>query len=250
MPDHVQRNRSWWNTRSDEYQAAHGPQLSTTEPGWGPWQAPERELRILGEVAGLDVLELGCGGAQWSIALARQGARCVGIDISSGQLAHARRLVAEAGVPVELHEADAEHLPLADLSFDVVFCDHGATTFTDPYRTIPEVARVLRPGGRFAFNMTSPIVDLCWDEQTDALTERLVANYFDMHRFDLGEQVSFQLPYGEWIRLFRRNRLAIDDLVELRPTLDATTTYTDYVTHDWARRWPAENIWKLHKERD
>ena len=111
------------------------------------WQLPDSELGILGDVAGKDVLELGCGAAQWSILLAGRGARVVGLDNSARQLEHARENMAAAGVDFPLVHAAAEEVPLPDASFDVVFCDHGGMTFGDPYRTVPEAARLLRPGG-------------------------------------------------------------------------------------------------------
>src|SRR5665811_2471242 len=100
----------------------------------------------------LDILELGCGAAQWSIALALRGARPVGLDLSERQLEHARRLMAEAGVDFPLVHASAEAVPLPDATFDIVFCDFGAMTFADPYRTVPQATRLLRPGGLFAFS--------------------------------------------------------------------------------------------------
>ena len=99
---------------------------------WGTSQIPEVELHILGEVEGRDILEFGCGAAQWSIALAQHGARPVGLDLSERQLEHARRLMAEAGVSFPLIHGSAEAVPLPDASFDIVFCDHGAMTFADP----------------------------------------------------------------------------------------------------------------------
>jgi ubiquinone/menaquinone biosynthesis C-methylase UbiE len=107
-------------------------------------------------VVGKDVLELGCGAARWSIALAQQGARPVGLDFSSQQLQYADRLMREAGVDFPLIEASAEQVPLPAASFDIVFCDWGAMTFCDPYRTVPEVACLLRPRGLFAFSSSTP----------------------------------------------------------------------------------------------
>ena len=80
------------------------------------------------------------------IALAQSGARPVGLDFSSQQLKHARRLMEEAGIDFPLIEASAEDVPLPDASFDIVFCHWGAMTFCDPQKTVPEVARLLRPG--------------------------------------------------------------------------------------------------------
>lgn len=157
LGEHARRNRAAWNADADPYQARHGQQLAGDGKAWGTWNLPESELHVLGEVAGRDILELGCGAAQGSIDLARAGARPVGLDLSEGQLAHARRLLAQAGVHVPLIQASAEAVPLADASFDIVFCDHGAMNFADPYRTVPEVARLLRPGGLFAFCHLSPI---------------------------------------------------------------------------------------------
>jgi SAM-dependent methyltransferase len=213
------------------------------------WQIPEAELNVLGDVAGLDVLELGCGAAQWSISLAGVGARPVGLDLSARQLEHARRAMAEAGVEFPLVEASAEEVPLRDGSFDIVFCDHGAFNFADPRRLVPESARLLRRGGLLAFSMPSPILDIFWNEDHEKVEERPQNDYFELRRFEDDEGVNFQLPYGEWIRLFRANDLAVEDLIELRPTADAKTSY-DLVTLEWARRLPAEHIWKVRKQPD
>jgi SAM-dependent methyltransferase len=248
---HARRNRAFWNELADGYQAEQGPQLAIHGAAWGVWQIPEAELNVLGEVEGRDVLELGCGAAQWSITLARRGARAVGLDLSDRQLEHARSAVKAAGVDVVLLHASAESVPLPDAAFDTVFCDHGAMVFADPYRTVPEVARLLRDGGTFAFSMHTPLADVCWPPDEDEPVERLANDYFGMHRVDVGASahVEFQLTYGDWIRLFVANELEVVDLVELRPAEDATSTYRSDVARAWARRWPLEHIWKLRRRR-
>jgi SAM-dependent methyltransferase len=247
LSEHARRNRAAWNADADDYQARHGQQLAGDGKAWGTWNLPESELHVLGDVAGRDILELGCGAAQGAIDLARAGAWPVGLDLSEGQLAHARRLILEAGVEVALVQASAEAVPLADASFDLVFCDHGAMNFADPYRTVPEVARLLRPGGLFAFCHLSPIVDLCWPDAADRAGDRLVRDYFGMHRIEAVDEVVFQLPYGEWMRLFRASGLEILDLIEPRPAPDAVSSYRDDEDRAWARRWPAECIWRLRR---
>jgi SAM-dependent methyltransferase len=240
------RNRESWDAYADEYQAKHGDQLAESGgSAWGVAQILESELHVLGDVADKDILEFGCGAAQWSIALARRGARPVGLDLSARQLEHARRLMAEAGVDFPLINASAEAVPLPDASFDIVFCDHGAMTFADPYRTVPEAARLLRHGGLFAFNHHSPIETICWPRGADHVGDRLALDYFGMHRFDDGDEVYFQLPYGEWIRLFRANGFAVEGLIEPRPAADAVSSYRDADELAWSRRWPAECIWQL-----
>ena len=249
LREHEARNRDFWNGQSDEYQQEHGAQLAVHGAAWGIWQIPEDEVQALGSVTGRDVIELGCGAAQWSIALARRGARPVGVDLSETQLAHARRLMTEAGVEFPLIHAIAEAIPLPDAGFDVAFCDHGAFTFADPYRTVPEAARLLRGGGLLAFNMTTPLVELCWPPEADEVTERLSIDYFGLHEVPTGgaDHVEFNLPYGEWIRLFRSNGFAVEDLIELRPLPDAVSSYRTPVARDWARRWPMEHIWKARR---
>jgi SAM-dependent methyltransferase len=248
LTDDAAFNRAAWNADADAYQAESGPQLEASGGmAWGVWQIPEADLHVLGEVAGRDILELGCGAAQWSIALARAGARPVGLDLSDRQLEHARRLMAAAGVSFPLIHASAEAVPLPDAGFDIVFCDHGAMTFADPYLTVPEAARLLRPGGLFAFSHGSAILDLCWPADAERAGDRLVNDYFGLHRLTFPDEISFQLPYGEWIRLFRATGLEILDLIEPRPAPDATSSYRDGQERDWSRRWPAESIWRLRK---
>ncbi len=244
------RNRASWDARSDEYQAPNAEFIGRQdEPRWGMWQLPESELRILGDVAGKDVLELGCGAAQWSILLAKAGARVVGLDNSARQLEHARRLMAAAGVDFPLVHSGAEEVPLPAASFDVVFCDHGAMSFADPYRTVPEVARLLRSGGLLAFSHSTPLSMCCWNDETDTIERRLVGTYFDMCRFaELpDEPVEFNLPYGEWVRLFGESGFRVEALVEIRPPEGAESTYRTPEETEWARSWPMEEVWKVRK---
>ncbi len=248
--DYERTNRDFWDADADDYQAAHDAQLSGPGPGWGTYQVPEAELAMLDPVDGRDVLEYGCGAAQWSIHLARAGARCVGLDQSRGQLRHARRKVAAAGVDVRLVAASAVSVPLRSASFDIVFCDHGAMSFCDPAATVPEVARLLRPGGLLAFSISTLLRNACFplDDPDAAVTRRLQQPFFREASFDWGDgTVDFQMLHGAWIRLFRGSGLEVEDLVELRAPKHGTTTYTDYTDRKWARRWPAEEIWKVRK---
>lgn len=248
LSEHARKNRAMWQATSDSYEERHAASLAGKNAmAWGLWRIPEAELRILGAVVGKDILELGCGAARWSIELARLGARPVGLDLSPRQLAHARRLMAEAGVDFPLIEASAEDVPLPDASFDIVFCDWGAMTFSDPQSTVPEAARLLRSGGLFAFATGTPIQFLCMDVTTDRLTDHLVNAYFGMKRLEWEDEVDFQLPYGEWLRLFHTSGFVVEDLIETQPSEGATSSYRDASETAWARRWPMENIWKLRK---
>jgi SAM-dependent methyltransferase len=249
LSDHAHKNRAMWEASSDWYEQQHEAALAGKNAlAWGLWRIPEAELHILGEVAGRDILEFGCGAARWSIALAERGARPVGLDISSRQLQHARRLLDEAGVNFPLIEASAEDVPLPDASFDIIFCDWGAMTFCDPLRTVAEAARLLRPAGLLAFATSTPIAEICLNRQTDQVERALINDYFGMKRLEWNNRVDFQLPYGEWLRLFRRSGFVVEDLIEIQPPVGATSTYRNAAETEWARHWPMENIWKVRKE--
>jgi SAM-dependent methyltransferase len=231
---HEQHNRAFWDADADDYQAAHGAGLDEAPLAWGAWRVPEADLGILGDVAGLDVLEFGCGAAQWSRALTALGARPVGLDQSQVQLGHAHPALS-------LVCASGEAVPLRNASFDVVFCDHGAMSFCDPEHTVAEAARLLRPGGLLAFCISSFVK---WLTDDDGSTRKLRRTWFQRHQITWPEGVTeFQLPYGDWIRLFHRHGFEVADLVHVRAPKGSETTYTDFVDYRWSRRWPAEEIW-------
>jgi SAM-dependent methyltransferase len=215
---------------------------------WGIWAIDESELNVLGDVNGLDVVELGCGTAYFSAWLAKLGARPVGVDITPAQLETARRTMAETGIEFPLVEADAAETGLPDASFDLVVSEYGASIWVDPYRWIPEAARLLRPGGRLAFLRNSTLVILCSTDDVPA-KEYLAHPQFGMKRFEFPEGgVEFHLPHGEWIDLLRANGFAIERLIELQAPADAEThDHYSYVTAEWAKQWPCEEIWVATK---
>jgi SAM-dependent methyltransferase len=252
MTNHEATNRAAWNEFAEDYQAENAPQLMaqafTGELSWGTWHIPESQLQVLGEVRDKDVLEFGSGAAQMSIALSHHGARAVGLDLSESQLAIARRLMRETGVTIPIVQGSGERAPFGDGSFDVVFSDYGALFWADPYLTVPEVARLLRPDGLLAFTHYSPISTIATPYHGERAQERFVNDYFGMHTVPLSDgTISFQLPYGEWTQLFRRCGLVVEELIEPRPDEDASSTYADADDLRWARRWPWECIWRVRK---
>jgi SAM-dependent methyltransferase len=153
----VRANRRWWDSDADAYHAEHGGFLGDADFVWCPERLREADAHLLGDVRGLRVLEVGCGAAMCSRWLAGQGARPVALDLSAGMLRHARDGAARTGLPVPLLQADAQHLPLRDGCIDLAFTAFGAVPFVaDSARVQREVARVLRPGGRWVFAMTHP----------------------------------------------------------------------------------------------
>jgi SAM-dependent methyltransferase len=250
LPEHVRRNRAHWDQLAPQYVAAGEHGWTITEPNWGIWSVPESEVRMFpGDLAGADAIELGCGTAYVSSWLAKRGARVVGIDNSEQQLATARRLQHEHGRNFPLIHGNAESVPYPDASFDFAVSEYGACLWADPYRWVPEAARLLRPGGRLHFLTNAFLLTLCVPAEDDsAAGDRLLRPAFGMHRIEwpTDDSVEFHLSHGDWIRLLRRSGFEIEDLVELRPTPHATTTYP-YVKLEWARNWPSEEVWKARK---
>ncbi len=240
-------NREAWDKYSDEYQKLHGPQLNRKEFVWGVWSIPESELNALGDIAGKKVLELGCGAAQLSVAVHHMGGEPVAIDNSQQQLSHAKESLRKNGLSFPLHHCSAESLPFDSNEFDMVFCDHGAMTFSPTEPTLAEVNRVLKSNGIFVFNIQSPLHEVCYDAANNCIDSRLHQNYFELGRTDDGDgHIYFQMPYGKWLKSFNEAGFKVLDLIEIQAPKDAKSTY-DYVGKEWARKWPAENIWRLEK---
>jgi ubiquinone/menaquinone biosynthesis C-methylase UbiE len=239
-------NRKFWDKFSDEYQNKHSDQLNRDEFVWGVWSIPEAEIGALGDLRGKQVLELGCGAAQLSIAVAKLGGHPVGLDNSERQLEHAESLMAAANVDFPLLHASADKIPSDKNMFDLVFCDHGAMTYAPTAPSLAEVYRVLKRGGVFAFNIQSPLHELCYNAKKEKVETSLCKSYFDLDRFVEDKLVYFQYSYGQWIRFFREAGFEIVDLIELQPDETAKSSF-DFVPKDWAENWPAENIWVLQK---
>ena len=245
------RNRKAWGGFADWFEKTHGGQLARYGGmAWTSFRVPESRLRMLGDVRGKDILELGCGAARWSIALVKAGARVVGLDVTPRRLEQARELARRAAVDLTLIESGAESVPLPDRSFDNIFCDIGAMSFADPYRTVPEARRLLRVGGRLVFSTESPLRWVFWDARRDRLSVRPQRPYFGLHRIDLGKHektVEFNLPYGEWIRLFRENGFEVERMLELPFPARGSSSLLRPSDVRWARQWPWETIWSVRK---
>jgi SAM-dependent methyltransferase len=235
LPDHVRRNRAFWDDHAKEYVAPAEENWARDTPTWGVWDVLESEL--------------GCGTAYVSAWLARRGARVVGIDNSEAQLATARRLQRQYQLDFPLLHGNAEAVPYPDSRFDFAISEYGACLWADPQRWVPEAARLLRPGGRLVFLTNSFLMTLCMPaEDGAAATERLLHPAFGMSRVEWpGDPgVEFHLSHGDWIRLLRRSGFELEDLVEVRPPMGAQTRYP-FVTLEWARQWPCEEVWKARK---
>lgn len=215
-------NLWWWNSEADAYQAEHGAFLGGARFVWGPEGLDEADARLLGDVAGRRVLEIGSGAGQCGRWLVGRGARAVGLELSGRQLEHSKRLDAETGVTLPAVQADAHSLPFAGEVFDLACSSYGALPFVaDAGRVLREVARVLRPGGRFVFSVSHP---LRWCFLDDPEEAGLVAvhSYFDRRAYveqdsaGRATYVEHHRTVGDWVGAITAADLRLTGLVEPR----------------------------------
>ena len=248
LPEYAVRNRARWTKSNAEYTHDAGVRSwQKREITWGVFEVPERELELLPELDGLDVIDLGCGTAYFSAWLAREGAKPVGVDITPAQLETARQMQRETGIEFRLLEANAEAVPLPDGSFDLAFSEYGASIWCDPYKWIPEAARLLRPRGELVFLRNSTLSTLC--VALDGWRETLQRPQRGLHRLDWEDEdtTEFHLSHGDLFRLLRESGFDVVDFVELYAPDDAADHPFYGSDVEWAKKWPWEEIWRARK---
>ena len=250
-PDYVRVNREHWTKANADYTDRRAEDAwNETEISWGVWSTPESEVRALPDVRGKDVVELGCGTAYVGAWLKKRGARrVVGVDVTPAQLATARRLNEKTGLGLELVEANAEQTGLSSASFDLAVSEYGASIRCDPRKWIPEAARLLRPGGELVFLRNSTLSVLCMPQE-GTVTTTLQRPQRGMLRLDWTNpsETDFQMGHGDLFRMLREAGFELLDLVEIFARDDsADHAHYSYVPADWARKWPAEEMWRARK---
>jgi SAM-dependent methyltransferase len=251
VPDYLERNRTAWEHWAPDYVVAGRAAWRQDDLHWGVWGLPESELQLFGDLAAdADVIELGCGTAAISAWLARVGARPVAVDIARPQLETVRRFQREFDIHFPLICENAENLSFDDESFDVAVSEYGASLWCNPRRWLPEVHRLLRPGGRLVFFTNGAMLMACTPEDGGRAETELVRDYFSTYRveFSAAGPVEFHPTHGQWIRLLFASGFVVENLIEVRPPTDAVPRF-DFVSVDWAQRWPSEEIWLARKRR-
>ncbi|MDQ6899640.1 MAG: class I SAM-dependent methyltransferase [Candidatus Dormibacteraeota bacterium] len=252
LPDYAKRNREHWTQANARYTAGAARNAWAQDyVHWGVWLQPEEKVRALPHVRDRDVIELGCGTAYFGAWLKKLGARrVVGVDVTPAQLETARAMNADFGLGLELIEASAEVVPLADATFDLAVSEYGASIWCDPYIWIPEAARLLRPSGELIFLRNSTLATLCSPDE-GSVVDHLVRPQRGLHRLDWADPeptTEFHIGAGDMVRLLRRTGFEVLDFIELFAPEDAVShPYYNLVGVDWANRWPAEEIWRARK---
>lgn len=247
LPDSIAANVAEWSDTNAQYTDAQAERAwAPKDLTWGVFGVREDAIGSpLGDVDGVDIVELGCGTAYFSAQLARRGARPVGVDPTPAQLETARRMMERTGVTFPLVEAPGERVPLPDASFDLAISEFGASLWADPALWVPEAARLLRPLGRLVVLTNSFVSYLCAIDD-GGTSETLQRPQFGAYRMQWpGEQgIEYHLPHGGWIDLLRGTGFEIERLIELQaPSGSEAHPFYDYVTPEWASKWPHEEIW-------
>ena len=253
MSDYAVRNREHWTAANATYTDGRARESwARDEISWGVFKNREEDIRVLPDVRGLDIIELGCGTAYFAAWLKKRGARrVVGVDITPAQLDTARRMDEEFGLGLEFIEANAEAVPLPDQSFDIAFSEYGASIWCDSHLWIPEAARLLRAGGELIFMRATDIEMICSPDE-ERIAERLVRPLRGMHRLDWYSDsepsTEFHLSTSAMFQLLRSTGFDVLDIRELYAPDDAVDhPHYSYVPAEWAKRWPAEEIWRARK---
>jgi ubiquinone/menaquinone biosynthesis C-methylase UbiE len=139
----------------DQAQAASAAQFDRQSDRYGKSHILADTQDVVSALQGVPVppgataLDVATGGGHTALSLARLGWRVTAGDIAPRMLENARRLVEEAGLRLDTRLFPAETMPFADRSFDLVAVRVAPHHFSSPEKFVGEVARVLKPGGRF-----------------------------------------------------------------------------------------------------
>lgn len=253
LPDYAVTAREHWTESNAKYTDGRARQAwAQDEISWGVWKNREPDLRVLPELQGLEIIELGCGTAYFGAWLKKRGARrVVGVDVTPAQLETARRMNEETDLGLEFIEANAEDVPLPDGSFDLAFSEYGASIFCDPYKWIPEAARLLRPRGELLFMRNSDLVQIC-SPDGPRVSEQLQRPLRGMLRLDWVEDgppsTEFHISAGAMFQLLKQTGFEVVDFRELYAPDDAVDhPFYNFVPAEWAKKWPHEEIWRARK---
>ena len=239
-------NQAVWAAVNEQFTDADADRRWTQpEITWGLFSVPEQRLQVIGDVAACRVLDLACGTGYFAAWLTRGHAEVTALDFSPEQLRTALRCQRQYGPTFPLLRADAQRLPFPTGSFDLVVSEHGAPSWCDPRRWVPEVARVLVPDGRLVFLTNSVLAALCVPEEGGPAGERLLRGQRDVARVRWpGGGVEFHPSHGQWIATLRDSGFEVSALHEVYPREDAADhAWYQIVSAQWASNWPAEELW-------
>ena len=168
--------KKWWEEASQHYQK--GNKIHTKSAHYGPYSPDEDKLKLLGNIKNKKILEIGCGGGQCSIAFAKQGAKCTGIDISKKQLEYAEKLAKKNKVNVKFILRSFQDLSkIKSNSYDIVFSAFAFQYSPNIKKVFKQINRVLKKKGLFVFSLDHPFSIVIYENRS----------YYDTGKIELIE---------------------------------------------------------------
>ncbi len=207
-----------WDRAAAIYQDHRDPTHHTVT--YGALAPTEDELQLLGDLRGLRVLDLGCGGGQNAVACALAGATVTGIDSSAAQLAYARHLAEQHALEITWIYADAAQVAsLVTPPWDLILAIHTLPYMQEIGPVLSACSRLLARGGRLVISLDHPIRDCFLDETDGDLSGFPIRDYFDTTpvRWQFAEDTPMQaihLPLSRWFSLLHEASLALTDMLE------------------------------------
>ena len=240
----AETQRQAWNQAGATYQQRH--QIGTGVVHYGPLTPDEGGLKLLGDMRGMRVLEIGCGGGQNCLVLARGGATVVGVDVSDEQIAFAQHLIEKNDLQVRFERADAtalDFLPAA--SFDLILAVYVFPYIEDLAAALAECVRLLRTGGRLIISQDHPIRACYWDEENQEEGVLPTRSYFAEHPLQWAfaetetPMRTHHRTLSQWLRSLHEAGLQIQHLYEFPlPPGMADDPWADEYTREIAVHLP------------
>ncbi len=226
---------NWWNKTSKNYQKES--KIETTSAHYGPCAPNENKLRLLGNVRGKKILEIGCGGGQCSIAFAKQGAKCTGLDLSKAQLKHAEDLAKKNKVNIIFKLHDIQTLKgIESNSYDVVFSAFALQYVPNLTVCFKEVNRVLKKGGVFVFSFDHPFYSIISPE-----TLKVEKNYNKPGKYKSGLFAYYTRQFSEIFNSLQEAGFLIEQVIE--PFDDKTEKA--WTQGKWKKIYPKKLVMKV-----
>ncbi len=169
--------KKWWEAQAKDFQKKFG---AIVDVNYGPGAPNERRLKLLGNIKGKEILEIGCGGGQCTVYFAKKGAKVTGVDLSEEQLKFAKKLADKHKVDIKFIQGSFQNLSkFKSNSKDIVFSAYALQYSPDLLEVFKQVKRILKKNGLFVFSFDHPI----W-KMINYKTLKVEKSYFKIGRYE------------------------------------------------------------------
>ena len=220
-------NKDSWNKQAARYQA--DADFLFNDVDYGDRDLPtEKELNLIGDIKGKKILEIGCGGANCGISLAKQGAIVTCSDISKEQITFAKDNAKRENVDIQFIISAMEDIKYID-EFDVVISMAALMYVKDIDKVFDNINKNLKNNGLFVFSLNDPTfysvaAKYLWNDPENQQSyfysgpEKWKWNENDDFEF-----ITYRRPIYEYINCLTENNLYIEKMFQLKPKKELIT---------------------------